>query len=686
MQMKIAGRFAIAISIPLAIFVCLAGYDLYQTWRTRSEMAKLNYIAEGVADISKLVHHMQRERGASAVFVGTKGVQLRAELPAQRQLTNEPRTAAMNFLAVFAAEVTSDVFKEAVGKAQAAVAALDGTRKDIDNLTIPASASNVYFTETIAKLLAVTGEIVKFSTRSDTSTAISSYVSFMQGKERAGQERATGAVGVSQGKFDLPTYVRVLGLRAAQESYFDVFFAGTTPELRDFFHKTVLGGTVESVTKMRGIIAAGGMSGDLQGLEGKSWYDATTARIDLLKIVEDRIAGDLITLTSAVRTDATQAFFTFAIVIALALAGTLGLAVRITRSVTRPLNQTCTGMIELSNGNFAVQLPHIDRKDEIGQIARAATMIADKIGATLRNVQLSAREVTNASSEIAASTTGFSQRTEEQAASLEQTSASMEEMTATVKKSSENARQASELAIGTTQAAHRGGEIVSKAVDAMNRIEESSIRISDIISVIDEIARQTNLLALNAAVEAARAGDAGRGFAVVASEVRSLAQRSAQAAKDIKDLITSSSGQVKDGVELVNRAGASLQEIVASIKKVADTVGEIANASTEQSTGLEQISKALAQLDEATQQNSTLVEENAATAKTLEHQAGMLNEQVVAFRLRDGVGAKGAAHQVEENQVRIVAASQPRMANRQRAVAGRHLAGGSRLALATAAE
>ena len=170
----------------------------------------------------------------------------------------------------------------------------------------------------------------------------------------------------------------------------------------------------------------------------------------------------------------------------------------------------------------------------------------------------------------------------------------------------------------------------------MALIEDSSRKISDIIGVIDEIARQTNLLALNAAVEAARAGEAGRGFAVVASEVRSLAQRSSQAAKDIKDLITNCNSQVKDGVELVNRAGTALTEIVESIKTVADIVSEIATASMEQSTGIEQVNKALTQMDEVTQQNSALVEENAATAKTLQNQARSMDEQVAFFRLRDG--------------------------------------------------
>jgi methyl-accepting chemotaxis protein len=281
-------------------------------------------------------------------------------------------------------------------------------------------------------------------------------------------------------------------------------------------------------------------------------------------------------------------------------------------------------------GNFAVL------KDK-------ANMTAECIGAIIADIKASTHEVTNASAEISTSTTDLSERTEQQAASLEQTTSSMEEMTATVKKNAENAQQANQLATSTREIADRGGEVVAKAVGAMARIEESSREIADIIGVIDEIARQTNLLALNAAVEAARAGEAGRGFAVVATEVRSLAQRSSQAAKDIKDLITNSSAQVKDGVGLVNHAGASLNEIVESIKKVSTVVSEIANASMEQSGGIEQINKALSNMDEVTQQNSALVEENAATAKTLEQQAKAMDDRVAFFQLGDDGGQARSA-------------------------------------------
>ena len=321
--------------------------------------------------------------------------------------------------------------------------------------------------------------------------------------------------------------------------------------------------------------------------------------------------------------------------LALAIGLALSIMLIVSRRVIMPLRTIQEVMLKVATGDFGVAMPNLDGKDEVGQIAGAVRSMIVRIRETISEIKASASEVTNASSEISSSTTDLSQRTEEQAASLEETTASMEVISQTVKKNAENAQHANASAGETRRIAEQGGAVVAHAVDAMAKIEDSSRKISDIIGVIDEIARQTNLLALNAAVEAARAGEAGRGFAVVASEVRSLAQRSSQAAKDIKDLITNSNSQVKDGVDLVNKAGASLNDIVESIKGVAAIVADIAAASSEQAEGLEQINKALSQMDEATQQNSALVEENAATAKTLETQARAMDDQVSFFKVEE---------------------------------------------------
>ena len=290
----------------------------------------------------------------------------------------------------------------------------------------------------------------------------------------------------------------------------------------------------------------------------------------------------------------------------------------------------------LADGDFTIRLAD-DIPDAYAQIRDDFNRAIGRLHETIQAVAASTREVANAAGEISTATTDLSQRVEQQAASLAETSASMEEISATVQTNAKNAQQANELTSSTQGVADRGGKVVAEAVTAMSRIEESSRQISDIITVIDEIARQTNLLALNAAVEAARAGDAGRGFAVVASEVRSLAQRSSEAAKNITDLIAKSSDRVQEGVGLVNRAGTALSEIVASIKQVAEIVASIATASAEQSTGLGQISKALAQMDDVTQQNSALVEENTATAKTLQQQSHDMQTRIATFKLDSGV-------------------------------------------------
>ena len=305
----------------------------------------------------------------------------------------------------------------------------------------------------------------------------------------------------------------------------------------------------------------------------------------------------------------------------------------ITRSITLPLNKALETAQKVAAGDLSHHVEVTNTQDETGVLLQALKEMQQRLAQVVGHVRGNAESVATASAQIAQGNMDLSARTENQAAALQQTAATMDELSSTVRNNADNARQASQLAVGASGVATKGGEVVGQVVNTMRDIDANSKKIADIISVIDGIAFQTNILALNAAVEAARAGEQGRGFAVVAGEVRSLAQRSAQAAREINSLITTSVEKVEQGTALVDKAGTTMGEIVNAIQRVSDIVAEISAASTEQSNGVTQVGQAVTQMDQATQQNAALVEESAAAAASLKGQARQLVEAVAVFRL-----------------------------------------------------
>ncbi len=381
--------------------------------------------------------------------------------------------------------------------------------------------------------------------------------------------------------------------------------------------------------------AAGDLSQEMEDLPGEK--AVITAAIngvrgslqainsEIKRLAQAAAAGDF-----SVRGDETAFGFDFAVMV-----GDLNSMMAVN---DRNLGKLSALLRAIADGDLTARM-HGEFHGVFARMRDDANATVEQLTSIVGRIQEASGSINLAAGEIAEGNSDLSRRTEQQAANLEETAASMEELTSTVKQNADHARQANQLAIGAASVASQGGAVVSEVVQTMSGIEASSKKIAEIISVIDGIAFQTNILALNAAVEAARAGEQGRGFAVVASEVRTLAQRSANAAKEIKHLIDDSVDKVADGSTLVRKAGETMQDIVTSVQRVTDIMAEITAASQEQSAGIEQVNQTITQMDEATQQNAALVEEATASARALEEQAGELREAVAQFRLAHGEDA-----------------------------------------------
>jgi methyl-accepting chemotaxis protein len=672
-KLKIGLRLAIAVIVPIAIVLLLAGYHLALKWETLTEMAKVQEIARHVETLSRLAHELQRERGTSALFIGSNGAQMKAELAMQRGKTDALLPPAAASLVALRAAAGAQMQAE-VDRAREAVLSLDQRRRAIDTLTMSGADSSAYFTGMIDALLGTASQIVRISTQSNVTLALNAYVALMQGKESAGQERAHASAGVAAGRFDNRDYSRVLAAAAAQDVHFVTFESAATAEQRAFFHATMAAPAAQAVRAMREKIRRGGLSGEMEGLAGKDWYDAATVRIDLIKTVEDRLGADLVALADRIHGQAQQALLALASILAAAFAISVALVYVMSRSITGPLHALCGTMSELAAGDTGHAVPGLQRGDEIGEMALAVDVFkrsmieADRLRAEQSEAEKRAVEqrkadtrrladafqtavggiiekVSDASAELetAASTLSSTAETthalsgtvaaasEQASANVQSVASATEQMNASVGEIGRQVQESSDIA----------AEAVAQAKLTDSRIAELSQaagRIGDVVKLITSVAEQTNLLALNAAIEAARAGDAGKGFAVVASEVKQLASQTARATEEIGSQIASMQTATQESVAAIKAIGTTIDRIsqissaiAAAVEQQGVATREIARNVSEAAQGTGQVAANIADVNRGASETGSASAQVLASARSLSSESGHLKDEVGRF-------------------------------------------------------
>ncbi len=629
-NLKVVHKLLLMLTFPMIGLLYFLVSDLTSSSEMLENLEQLQIQSTLSVKASALVHELQKERGMSAGYLGSKGKSFSSKLSVQRKLTNEKLGQFMEYLYKHR---SNEQMSQATTSAVSELDNINARRKEIDNLDIETKLAINYFTDMNADLLILTSEAAATSTEAEIARLASAYVSFLQSKERAGIERAVLSGVFAAKKFGSGTFNRFSSLVAKQQAYMNLFFLLADKEERDYYNSTMKGNFITETDKMR-TIAFNSAVGQIEGVDATYWFDMQTGKINLLKEVEDWLSNHLSAEAKELK-DSAYAHLIFMLVISIIGAVfTVLLVVMILKNTTRNLSKAVKLSNRIAKGNLTSNI-EVKGSDEFSMLRLAMREMNDNLYKIVNNISQSSMSIQASAENITRGNTELSARTETQASSLEETASSMEEMTSTVQQNAENAKQAKQMSSEAQKKAEDGVVVVERVAAAMNEINGSSEKISNIIGVIDEIAFQTNLLALNAAVEAARAGEQGRGFAVVASEVRSLAQRSSEAAKEIKTLITDSVEKVKAGSKLADDSGSTLTEIVEGVQKVSDIVLEIASASNEQADGISQVNNAIMEMDAMTQKNASLVEEVTEASIAMYKQSESLIETARFFEIQE---------------------------------------------------
>ncbi|SLM62184.1 MULTISPECIES: methyl-accepting chemotaxis protein [Dickeya] len=629
-SLSIRYKFALALVPLLFALLWFAALGMLERRHVEQDMAQFSTQLILAQRAGNAVHELQRERGMSAGYIGSKGQKFAEPLREQRGATDK----ALAALWLSASAASGSEMTARLQRVQQRLQGLASLRTQIDGFVIPATQVVGQYTASISDLIGVVGDMSHQVTDGGLITRVVAYYNLLSLKEQAGVMRALLSEVFAVDSFAPGQYERFSQLVGMESAYATAFNQFAEPSQRQQMQAILNDASVQTALKMRDTAFAKAASGGF-GIDANEWFKQQSLRIDRLKGIEDTVSADLLDWASRLEQQARMSGYGY-------LGGTLAavllallLAVWVARSIYRQLTSTLKTIDDMGN-DLTCRLT-VPGEDELSQLNRAYNRALENIEHIIVTIKQSAGWVGQASHDITQGNQSLAQRTDEQAASLVETASSMEQITIAVKQTADYASQAAELMKSMETQNNVADNVTLQAREAMTLIRQSSEQMSQITGVIDAIAFQTNLLALNASVEAARAGEQGRGFAVVATEVRNLAQRSAAESQRIRELITASEAQVQAGVTLVARSSDTMQHIMSSATQVRDFVGDIATAANEQALGVAQVHLALNQLEQVTQQNAALVSQAASASQLLDQQADHMQQTVDKFVVSDNL-------------------------------------------------
>lgn len=631
-NLRLRNKILLLVSVPIAALFFTSWGLLLQLHKDKE--AATNFEAASALSLktSALVHEVQKERGSSAGFLASKGEAFGDIVINQRVLTDKALQSYSEQLKLFNPAIYGPAFEENINKIDSLINKVGRMRNDVSGMSTTVGESVAFYTSLNTQLLNVSDSLARHAPKGDIANSAAAFATFLQSKERAGIERAVLSTVFAKDSFSKASFDKFSNLVNTQNIYLAVFKDMADEQKRSFYDSKMSHASIADVERMRSVAFENAEKGGF-GIDAEHWFKTITLKINQLKAVENYLGSQLNEQASAVVAELSQQNRETTAAIAVAVLLSLIMIVVITRSVDSSISKALQLAKSIASGDLTLELQS-QHKDEAGQLLTSLNHMQSELNRVISNSFSASESVAAGAEQISLNSESLINKTNDQAENLETTASSTEEIATTIKRNADFAIEAREVSKLTSSEAEHGGEVVNNAIVAMEEINEASKKIASITGVIDEIAFQTNLLALNAAVEAARAGEQGKGFAVVASEVRSLAGRSAEAAKEIKDLIDDSVKKVEAGAEYVDQSGIALEKIVGSVKKVNQIISDIAVASEEQSIGVDTINQSMAKMNTITRENTVIVQDASSAGITMAQKAAYLTDNLSYFTLR----------------------------------------------------